>query len=481
MASQEDNSLDGLLRRSLARGAAQGECPGPDLVAAYSERMLEEDETARFEKHFSQCPSCRELLAAMVRANAEAEVPQEAVPVLAAAPARESIPAAFTEPKRGEERARSATGRDKTPTRTLRWWWLAPAAATVLLAVFLYVRHQSTAQRTLDMSRQLAMSRSEPALTDKGKSAPLENHVPAAPAPAPAATVNELKKRDEKSSADETKSVQNLPLVARNYEHLRPPTPPAPAGAAPGTGTGAGTGLAASDSNRKSAAPGQRSGHAQRFVSGAEAAGGAAGAAAGRVAAAPSNPSEKAAPSSVPAPAAQSEAVQVQQEAGDLDQLAQQSQQQKLQQQRQLTPQDQRVIEAKPKNATSTVTVTAANMISTIIAIPTPDKHVVYRIVGAGFVERTTDGGATWQGQLVSQNADFTAGSAPTARICWLVGRAGAIFRTSDGSNWKKIPPPASVDLVGVNAADALTATVTATGGQKYSTENAGKTWVASR
>jgi hypothetical protein len=484
MGSQEDNSLDGLLRRRLARGTAPGECPGPDLLAAYSERTLEEDEAARFEQHFSKCPRCREVLAAMVRMNAEVEVPQEVVPIMAAAaaPARESIPAAYTEPKRGEEHVSSIGGCHKSPARTLRWWWLAPAAATVLLASFLYVRHQSTSQPAVDMSRELAMSRSEPGLTDEKKSAPIENRARARPAPAPAMIDNELKKRDDQSSADKKKSIQDLPPLAPNYEQLRPSTPPAPASVAPGTGNGAGAARAASESIRKNASRERRSDLSEGVANGAGAVGGAAGAAAGRTAATPPKTSEKAATSSVPPPGAQSDVAQVQQQAADLDKLQQQSQQQELQQQRQLTLQDQRALEAKPKSATSNVTVTsAANMISTIISIPTPDKQVIYRIVGAGFVERTTDAGATWQGQLVSQNSDIAAGSAPSAKICWLVGRAGAIFRTSDGTNWKKIPPPASVDLVSVNATNASTATVTAAGGQKYSTENAGKIWVASR
>jgi hypothetical protein len=471
MGCQEDNSLDGLLRRSLARSAPQEECPGADLLAAYSERTLEENEAARCEKHFSQCSRCREMLAAMVRLSAGAEAPQEALHVMAAAatPARIAVQAAHDEPDRIAGRTGSAAERDKTRPRLLQSWWLAPMAATLLIGVFLYVRHRVATAPALDTSRELAMSRSESGLTDEKKSAPVENRAPATPAPAPAATDSELKKRDEIGSRVEGKSIQNLPSLARNYAAAPAPAPTAGAraGAASATSSSAG---------RISRAPS----HAkvpQGVVSG-----GAASGAVGGVGAAPPRLSEKGAPSSIPAPSAQTEAVEVQQQAGEFDQSQQQSQQQELQQQRQLTPQDQRVVGPKPKSATSTVTVTsAANTISTIIAIPTPDKNVIYRIVGAGFVELTTDGGATWQGQLVSQKADFTAGSAPTPKICWLVGRGGALFRTSDGSNWKKIRPPASVDLMGVNATDASTVTVTAADGQKYSTDNAGKIWVASR
>jgi hypothetical protein len=467
MGSQEDNSLDGLLRRSLARGAAREECPGADLLAAYSERTLEEDEIARCENHFSQCSRCRELLAAMVRSSAEVEAPEEALHVMAVAatPARTAAQTGHVETERIAGRAGSAAEHDKTAPRLLRWWWLAPVAATLLIAVVLYVRHRAATAPALDVERELAMSRPQQGLTDEKKSAPIENRAPATPAPAPAATDSELKKRDEMDSAVGGKSIQNLPSLAQNHA------------AAPAAGARTGAASAAPTSAERISPAPSRAKIPQGVVTG-----GAVGGAAGGVGAAAPKPSEKGAPSSVPAPSAQSDAAEVQQQAGDLDQLARQSQQQELQQQRQLTPQDQRAFEPKPKSATSTMTVTsAANTISAIIAIPTPDKNVIYRIVGAGFVEHTTDGGATWQGQLVSPNANFMAGSAPTPKICWLVGRAGAIFRTSDGSNWKKIPPPASADLVGVNATDASTATVTAADGQKYSTDTAGKIWVANR
>jgi photosystem II stability/assembly factor-like uncharacterized protein len=176
-----------------------------------------------------------------------------------------------------------------------------------------------------------------------------------------------------------------------------------------------------------------------------------------------------------------SQAVEVRQEPAQLDQL-QQSELQQLQVQGRAQSQEPTLEQTNPKSKPAGVEVTgAAASNPTPISIPTSDKQVIYRIVGAGFVERSADGGRTWQGQLVSETADFTAGSAPSAKICWLVGRTGAIFRTSDGSNWKKIPPPANVDFVAISASDASTATVTASGGQKYSTENTGKIWVAAR
>ena len=113
------------------------------------------------------------------------------------------------------------------------------------------------------------------------------------------------------------------------------------------------------------------------------------------------------------------------------------------------------------------------------VPVLTPDASVRYRLVNGGFVSRTTDGGATWNAQLVSANAKLVAGSAPSAKVCWVVGNKGTIYRTTDGASWRKIPAPAQADLTAVDAKDASSATVTLTDGKKFSTSNGGKTWRA--
>src|SRR5271168_5065682 len=81
MASREqdngpDKAIDGLLRRSLARTTPSQDCPAPDILAAYYDRALDSQETARYDLHFSTCAHCRAQLAAMVRA-AEPEVAEK--------------------------------------------------------------------------------------------------------------------------------------------------------------------------------------------------------------------------------------------------------------------------------------------------------------------------------------------------------------------------------------------------------------------
>ena len=71
-AREEDKAMAGLLRRSLAQDASTGsgaDCPGPEILAAYFDRALDAQETARYDLHFSRCSLCREQLAAMARAG----------------------------------------------------------------------------------------------------------------------------------------------------------------------------------------------------------------------------------------------------------------------------------------------------------------------------------------------------------------------------------------------------------------------------
>jgi hypothetical protein len=109
--------------------------------------------------------------------------------------------------------------------------------------------------------------------------------------------------------------------------------------------------------------------------------------------------------------------------------------------------------------------------------IPTPDAAVLWRIASAGFVERSDNGGAAWKGQLVDPHGRLVVGAAPSAKVCWLVGRGGAIFLTKDGKKWREIAPPEKVDFVGVTARNVSSATLTAADGRKFSTVNGGKSW----
>ncbi|MGC1902584.1 MAG: YCF48-related protein, partial [Candidatus Acidiferrum sp.] len=89
-----------------------------------------------------------------------------------------------------------------------------------------------------------------------------------------------------------------------------------------------------------------------------------------------------------------------------------------------------------------------------------------------------SDSGATWSIQPSGVVADLIAGSAYNDQVCWLVGRAGTILRTTDGgATWQKITAPTSVDLVSVFAINAQSATITDDAAHSYQTSSAGARW----
>jgi len=109
--------------------------------------------------------------------------------------------------------------------------------------------------------------------------------------------------------------------------------------------------------------------------------------------------------------------------------------------------------------------------------ILTPNPKLLWRIAQGGYVERTQDGGVSWQAQLPETGAQLTAGSAPSEKICWLVGPGGVILLTTNAKDWKRIPPPVSADFVAITAGGVSSATVTTADGRKFATADAGVHW----
>ena len=71
----------------------------------------------------------------------------------------------------------------------------------------------------------------------------------------------------------------------------------------------------------------------------------------------------------------------------------------------------------------------------------------------------------------------INAGASPGGTVCWLAGIGGLVLVSLDGSRFARVTAPASVNLVAVVAADARTATVTASDGRRFRTADQGATW----
>jgi len=92
-------------------------------------------------------------------------------------------------------------------------------------------------------------------------------------------------------------------------------------------------------------------------------------------------------------------------------------------------------------------------------------------------VQRSADGGATWQTQTTGVSDTLSGGSSPTPSVCWLVGPGGIVLRTTDGRSWTRIPFPEAVPLISIRATDDQTATVTTEDGRQFATEDGGRRW----
>jgi photosystem II stability/assembly factor-like uncharacterized protein len=110
------------------------------------------------------------------------------------------------------------------------------------------------------------------------------------------------------------------------------------------------------------------------------------------------------------------------------------------------------------------------------LEVTSPDAARRWRVT-EGSVERSTDGGATWSAVFPLGGNRVTTGASPSPTVCWLVGPAGFIIVTLDGTTFTRVTPPANVDIVSVAALDGQTATVTTADGRVFRTSDAGLTW----
>jgi hypothetical protein len=103
-----------------------------------------------------------------------------------------------------------------------------------------------------------------------------------------------------------------------------------------------------------------------------------------------------------------------------------------------------------------------------------------WRIVPAGTVERSTDGGSTWQAQETGATVTLVGGASPSPSVCWLVGPTGTVLLSTDGRSWQRVAFPEAADLISVRATDEKIAAVTTLDGRTFSTRDGGLTWVRS-
>jgi len=112
------------------------------------------------------------------------------------------------------------------------------------------------------------------------------------------------------------------------------------------------------------------------------------------------------------------------------------------------------------------------------VVILTPVEQYAWRVWPGGKIEYSFDSLRTWETQKSGVTVDLTGGSAPTAKICWVIGKAGTILLTTDqGRHWKKLVSPIA-DIAGIEALDGKRASIwTASHKQSFETNDGGVTW----
>jgi hypothetical protein len=111
------------------------------------------------------------------------------------------------------------------------------------------------------------------------------------------------------------------------------------------------------------------------------------------------------------------------------------------------------------------------------VLVVSPGTMLRWRIGRAGSVDYSTDAGRTWEARPTGIDADLVAGASPSGTVCWIVGRTGTVLLTINGTDWRRVTSPTTLDLTGVEATDTRTAIVTAANGQRFRTVDGGVTW----
>jgi Photosynthesis system II assembly factor YCF48/Putative zinc-finger len=485
---------DRLFERALAQhlrdeaGGGDSACLDAEMLAAYYEGVLSEQETSAAKNHLVSCPRCREILAQLAATQSVSELRNAEDELVAAALLRPKNDQVYEQasalrvstraPQETESQVAHFPGKKKWLLR-----WAAPAAA-IAAGVLLYVgardfrsqtkRTEPAAEiaenrednaRARDSYVPPAASQTSPQSAPKQKDDDVAAKVSrqqAAGKPAPGVLLDELeslrgKAEPPKDSKAEKKSAPPLKLA----------TPMIGGNANPAQSGGRISAVEQSKnlSKMKSSDAADKSGVAGSLQNerDAEQRQSLQAQASGAATAAPAVPASSPPPPPAPPPSASQQAT---------------------------------VTEAAPLATTETVEVTSAakkkeadlpamsrNVMSSLGLAPSgmtaQNGNSIWRFGQHGAIAHSSDGGKTWKPQLAVVAATLISGSAPAKNICWIAGAAGTLLRTTDGGkHWQLIITPIAGDLGGVLASDGRHANIwDAAHRETYQTSNGGKTW----
>jgi hypothetical protein len=486
---------DRLFERALAQhlrddaGGGDSACPDAEMLAAYYESALSEEETSAAKNHLVSCPRCREIVAQLAATQSVAELRNQEDELAAGALLRPKNDEVFEEASapRVSSRAAKETESRVAHFSTKKKWllrWAAPAAA-IAAGVLLYVGARDFRWQTkrTEPATEIAENREDNARARDSYTAP---GVPEkVPQKVPQTPPQAMPKQQDDGLAGSRRQAASNPapsVLLDELEGLRgkaePPkdakaekkSAPAMKLATPMIGGNANTaqsgGRISAVEPSKNLAKGKSFDAADKSDAGAAFENGAdaqqsqiqlqaSGAATAAPAASPSSPAPPASASqqiSVPAPAPQAATETVE-------------------------------VSSAHNKKEADLPVLPRNVMS-ILGLAPSDRtaqngNSIWRFGEHGAIAHSGDGGKTWKPQAAAVAATLISGSAPAKNICWIAGRAGTLLRTTDGGkHWQLIITPIAGDLGGVLASDGKHANIwDAAHRETYQTSNGGKTW----
>jgi len=424
--------------RSKPAGQAKSSaCPDAEVLAAYAEHGLAEDETARWEIHFADCGRCQKIIAVLAASGEElthAEVERLGALVAATSKAPElarNTPAWWTAIWR----------------RPVFWRLLVPAAGLASAVALLLALHpappreapgsQGIAATTAAPRSEIAQGAPAASPAKPGKTLSAQADLPAPNLVTPSSGAPSRDKQT--TQANSPSAAGPVPATARKEEAFSRAAQAPPVAEADNS-------LKAREDAAKDnrvlsaqAAPTQNAEAKDALTAGA-----ASAPAAAPLAPPPAPEGARAAPSGLGGAAAGSFA--------------------------------RARVQALTKTAVPP------------IVFGSPGRTALWRLGSDGRIERSADQGQTWQPQSSGVTSGLLAGAAPSEKIAWVVGRAGIILRTEGGQRWQRVAPPLAaqpaapagppLDWIGVEARDALSATVISRDLRRFATSDGGRTWV---
>jgi hypothetical protein len=434
-SDDRDRQLDQALARHLRRSSSDP-CPDAEILAAYHEGTLAQDELLVFNQHLAGCKMCQETLAILAESdemNAGEEewkkhkapdfdhlVPAVSPVAMAAAPRQDLEP-------RGETVAVAIPAQEPKKFRSRALRLLIPIGAFAAVGLVWVGLHERNVTSQVAQLREPSAIPPPPMASTQP--ATPENSTPLQAQSMPSETPPAAKK--EKSSAPDDQSYgrrETLNELRQRVEqdqlasNLEQSEYAKSLRVKPGTRSAAGTVVGAAPPR-----PGARASNGVFATS------------------QPNSSADSISPQTPLAPDPKAAAAAAQQ--SNLNALATQ---------------------AYLRDSAST----------NPSVIFSPDKTQVWVVGHAGAIKHSTGNAEIWITQDSGVTPDLLAGSAPSSSTVWIVGKSGTILLTTDGgANWKKIASPVSGDIVGVQATDAKRANIWDLANHQFATTDGGVTW----